>query len=126
MTPSLYDPTSEEEQPLPLPSAQSINLSENVVLQPPLSRRGNGPGIVIILPSQDSALPSDNTRALDPKPLIKWAEEGFSIASVTSVDSASIEQVLKQCLDALQDLDQVDVKDKFAVIGEYSTEIVYY
>lgn len=117
MAPTSYDPNSEEEQPVPLPSAAPITLNNNAVLQPPLSRRGTGPGIMIYLPQPDQVTPSTRTaKPLDPEPVTKWAEEGFAVVSVTYSEGISVEETLKQGLDALQGLDQVDVKDKFAVI----------
>ncbi|GAA5874823.1 hypothetical protein JCM8547_005251 [Rhodosporidiobolus lusitaniae] len=76
----------------PLPSAQSVDLAPNVKLQPPLSRRGHGPGLVIVIPSPIA--PSDEgkdggsaeqeeqekmRKLLDPPPLQKWAEEGYAV-----------------------------------------------
>jgi len=104
------------EEPVPLPSAPPVSLSPNVVLQPPLSRRGIGPGVILVLPDH-VALSSGTTKPLDPDPVTKWAEEGFAVVGVTAVGSISIDQVLQQGLDALQALDQVDIKDRFAVIG---------
>lgn len=104
------------EEPVPLPSAPSVSLSPNVVLQPPLSRRGIGPGVILVLPDH-VALSSGTTKPLDPEPVTKWAEEGFAVVGVTAAGSISIDQVLQQGLDALQALDQVDIKDKFGVIG---------
>jgi carboxymethylenebutenolidase len=104
------------EEPVPLPSAPSVSLSPNVILQPPLSRRGIGPGVILVLPDHVD-LSSGTTKPLDPEPVTKWAEEGFAVVGVTATGSISIDQVLQQGLDALQALDQVDIKDRFAVIG---------
>jgi carboxymethylenebutenolidase len=104
-----------DEEPVPLPSAPLVTLSPNAVLQPPLSRRGTGPGVVLFLPN---AVSSVETKALlDPEPVCKWAEEGFAVVGITVSESLSIDQHLQQALDALQALDQVDIKQKFAVIG---------
>lgn len=106
---------SAEEEPVPLPCAPLVSLSPNVVLQPPLSRRGVGPGVLLFLPDH-VALSSGTTKPLDPEPVTKWAEEGFAVVAVTAAESTSIDQVIQQGLDALQALDQVDIKDRFAVI----------
>jgi len=103
-----------DEQPIPLPSAPLITLSPNAVLQPPLSRRGTGPGVILFLPNTIS---SAESKPLDPEPVNKWAEEGFAVVGVTVSKSLSIDQVLQQALDALEALDQVDIKQNFAVIG---------
>ncbi|KAL8334992.1 hypothetical protein RB598_009280 [Gaeumannomyces tritici] len=70
-----------EETPVALPSALLRTVAPNILLQPPLSRRGTGPGLVLVV---DAGLPlgrSDKT--LDPPPLLKWAEEGYAVAQVT-------------------------------------------
>ncbi|KAF1346504.1 carboxymethylenebutenolidase [Delphinella strobiligena] len=62
--------------PLPSPSAPSIKVSENITLQPALSRLGRGPGLFLIV---DRSIPLDAVNEpLDPAPLQKWAEEGYT------------------------------------------------
>ncbi|KAF8974724.1 hypothetical protein BDZ97DRAFT_1775139 [Flammula alnicola] len=120
-----YDPLTPDEQPVPLPSAPIVSLSENVVIQPPLSCRGTGPGVILFLPDPGRVTLSSNTsKPLDPEPVNKWAEEGFAVVGVTASEGLSVEQTLKQGLDALQALDAVDIKDKFAVIV-YDPALIY-
>ncbi|KAG6809762.1 hypothetical protein H0H92_014821 [Tricholoma furcatifolium] len=118
-----YDPNAPSEQPVALPSAPLQVLSETDVIQPPLTRRGTGPGIVLVLPpAQDLDIRKDGVKPLDPEPVQKWAEEGFSIAAITqdsnlSSDSSwSFEVSLKRCITALLELPELDVRDKFSVI----------
>lgn len=121
-----YDPKSPGEQPVALPSAPHVALSAHVVLQPPLSRRSTGPGLVIFLPKSDRiVLNSSTAQPLDPQPVTKWAEEGFAIVGVIASEDLSAEGSLKQGLDALQALSTVDVKDKFGVIGRFQRSIYY-
>ncbi|GLB33427.1 putative lea domain protein [Lyophyllum shimeji] len=113
-----YDSNSPNEQPVSLPSARPIFLSETVVLQPPLTRRGTGPGIILVLPhTEDLNLRSKGTPPLDPEPVQKWAEEGFVVAAITP-DSPdwSFEQPRTRCIDALLGLKELDTREKFAVI----------
>lgn len=120
--PTSYDPESLDEQPIPLPNAALLRISQNIVLQLPLSRRGTGPGIVIFLPDPAQVVFTNQSapKPLDPDPIIKWAEEGFAVVAITgSNDLPSIVQALKEALEVLQTLEQVDVKQKFAVISEY-------
>jgi carboxymethylenebutenolidase len=111
-----YDPLSSDEQPVPLPSAPLVVLRDNIVLQPPLSRHGSGPGVIVFLPQLDHTN-ANPTKSLDPEPVSKWAEEGFAVVGVTASDGLSVGDALKLGLDALQALDKVDIKDKFGVIG---------
>lgn len=116
MSPSFYDPNSDNETPVPLPSSPLVSLAEDLVLQPPLSRRGFGPGLIVFLP-----LPAligtvlKIERPLDPEPIQKWAEEGFAVIGITG--TSSIPEALAKSVSVLQDLEQVDIKDKFAVAG---------
>lgn len=113
-----YDPTSLGEQPVALPSAPLVVLSETEVLQPPLTRRGTGPGIILVLPrSEDLNLRSKWSPPLDPEPVQKWAEEGFAVAAVTPDSSEwSFELPLKRSTNALLGLKDLDARDRFAVI----------
>ncbi|KAK8203627.1 carboxymethylenebutenolidase [Phyllosticta capitalensis] len=51
-----------------------------ITTQTPLTRRGTGPGLILLVSSSLPLAPSDKT--LDPPPLAKWAEEGFCVAQV--------------------------------------------
>lgn len=76
--------TNPEKTPVPRPSAPSIVISPTLTLQPPLSRRGHGPGLVLLVdPSLDLANCHDKT--LNPPPLQKWAEEGYAVAQLKLV-----------------------------------------
>jgi len=101
--PSFYDPSSPEEQPVSLPSAPPILVSENVVLQPPLTRRGGlGPILILLLPPKSTYAQRDPTteKPLDPEPVQKWAEEGFSVIGVTVVDQLKIQEYIDSGLHA--------------------------
>jgi len=113
------------EVPVALPSAPLISLAPNLVLQPPLSRRGTGPGVVLFLPD-NVELSDAATKPLDPEPVLKWAEEGFAVVGITAATNLSIDQDLKQAVDALVALKEVDVKDKIGVIGQSDLDITYH
>jgi carboxymethylenebutenolidase len=123
MAPPHYDPHSAEEQPVPLPSAPRLSLGNNIVLQPPLTRRGTGPGLIVFLPSSNSIEPRQDAKvSLDPEPVQKWAEEGFAVVGVAD---DTVSDSMKTGIAALQDLDEVDVKDKFGVAGHLLSQDRY-
>lgn len=66
--------------PRPYPEPQRI--SECLTLQAPLSRRGTGPGLVLVLDHYASIEGSE--KHIDPAPFKKWAEEGYAVAMVSS------------------------------------------
>ena len=104
-----------------LPCAALVDLGYNVVLQPPLSRRGRGPGLIIIRP-ECYAECKDANDSLDPEPLKKWAEESFCVVQITlgtpshdSVDND--EKLFRRGMDALKSLPECTGKDKLGFMG---------
>lgn len=108
-----------------LPNAPRVTLASNVTLQPPLSRRGHGPGLIVIDPGYDlpyipsAELPSTT---LDPVPQYKWAEEGYAVLRIamwktTEPGNWSLEAgFLDKAINSLKSLEQCDVKDKFGIL----------
>ncbi|KAI1742391.1 hypothetical protein F4680DRAFT_31023 [Xylaria scruposa] len=122
-----------EETPVPLPSAPIVHLAGNATLQPPLTRRGYGPGLIIITPGdppstertpnegqEKSDKPdSAKTNPLDPLPQKKWAEEGYAVVRLNFEDGKEewgIETALNQAIKVLETLETCDVRDKFGLI----------
>lgn len=60
------------------PAPQEI--STHLILQAPLSRRGKGPGLILVLDHYAQIAKSE--KHLDPPPLQKWAEEGYCVVQV--------------------------------------------
>ncbi|KAJ4472130.1 hypothetical protein J3R30DRAFT_3298956 [Lentinula aciculospora] len=114
MAPSFYDCNAPDEQEVSLPSAPLITLSNNAYLQPPLTRRGTGPGMIAFLPPS-SAYKPNTEKTLDPEPVQKWAEEGFAVVGVYNGKGWTIEEALKKGIEALLSLEELDTRDKFAI-----------
>ncbi|KAL3417121.1 lea domain protein [Phlyctema vagabunda] len=101
-----------------LPSAQPIRLASNVTLQPPLSRRGRGPGLLIFLPSHYLPGTQTSQKSLDPEPLQKWAEEGYCVVEIRTgqLNSSTFEDtaawaevdIVEKSLEALKNSLQFD------------------
>ena len=65
---------------LNIPNAAPQELSPHLTLQLPLSRRGSGPGLIIVV---DHYAPLEiSEKSLDPPPMQKWAEEGFAVVQL--------------------------------------------
>ncbi|KAK4194118.1 hypothetical protein QBC40DRAFT_188920 [Triangularia verruculosa] len=83
-----------------------------IKIQPPLSRRGIGPGLIIVSGRnlQDSLADNAVTQTLDPQPRKKWAEEGYTVADVR-VDNVLSPQrayeIKQQLVEAVERLGQV-------------------
>ncbi|KAL2020630.1 hypothetical protein VTK56DRAFT_8120 [Thermocarpiscus australiensis] len=69
------------------PSAPCVEITPEISVQAPLSRRGTGPGLVLVVSNALNLSPSGKT--LDPPPLQKWAEEGYAVAQILVDDAAS-------------------------------------
>lgn len=109
------------EESLPLPSAPAIKASSSVTIQPPLSRAGKGPALIILI-DQVSATKA-STEGIDPPPLQKWAEESFVVAQIDlrKLDK-SFEETLSDTLLFIKDLDTFDGNGQFGLICEYWKE----
>ncbi|KAI1077452.1 carboxymethylenebutenolidase [Whalleya microplaca] len=95
------------------PNAPSRKINSRVTIQPPLSRRGRGPGLVLLV---DSTLDlRKHEKTLDPPPLQKWAEEGFTVAQIEiseSPDTLGSDLTL-----AFSELSRLDCCDQTTGIG---------
>ncbi|KAF8519735.1 NTF2-like protein [Hysterangium stoloniferum] len=121
MAPTFYDPKSPEEHPVSLPSAPLVKLRQNFVLQPPLSRRGHGPGLVAFLPNNIPDNTNNSSRdsiptSLDPEPVQKWAEESFAVVGITYSEGEDIKAALELAISTLINLSTVDIKDKIGIL----------
>ncbi|PQE05661.1 carboxymethylenebutenolidase protein [Rutstroemia sp. NJR-2017a BBW] len=94
---------SENRTPIPL-SFHPVTIDANVALQEPLTRRGIGPGLLLITPAKYGGREARNDggvqKTLDPEPLQKWAEEGFVVVEVKVVDDATdaVREAFKESL----------------------------
>ena len=95
------------------------SLGPDMTLQPPLSRCGKGPGLVLLRPRSHTSC-SDQYTGLDPAPLQKWAEESYAVVQVTidRGDELSQERVTR-AIDELHSLPECDEKHKFGLLGLY-------
>lgn len=96
-----------------------------MILQPPLSRRGKGPGLILVL--DHYALIAKSEKHLDPPPLQKWAEEGFCVVQVLvpgKVEDGG-EFPLQRALDVLKGCEGCEFGNGVGVIS-YISRLPYY
>ncbi|KAI1766712.1 hypothetical protein GGR53DRAFT_484817 [Hypoxylon sp. FL1150] len=91
-------------------------VNENITTTSPFSRRGHGPGLLLLVDAELDLRKHEKT--LDPPPLYKWAEEGFAVAQLRLTESAedAIRDDLRLALSELSKLPSCDQKDKIGVI----------
>jgi carboxymethylenebutenolidase len=117
-----YNALAPSEQATALPSGQATPLAlPGLALQPPLSRRGTGPGIIVVLPPKLSLRPHAKLGLrppLDPDPVLKWAEEGFNVVGAQLGANTDVSEALAVALAALEECPSVDAVGKYGVLGE--------
>ncbi|KAL2193962.1 hypothetical protein P885DRAFT_44038 [Corynascus similis CBS 632.67] len=84
------------------PSAPCVQVTPEISIQPPLTRRGSGPGLVLAISKHLDLSRHDKT--LDPPPLQKWAEEGYSVAQILVSDESSVASELTLAVAELKKL----------------------
>uniref|UniRef100_L2G9W3 Lea domain protein n=1 Tax=Colletotrichum fructicola (strain Nara gc5) TaxID=1213859 RepID=L2G9W3_COLFN len=96
-------------------------MSPSITIQPPLSRRGHGPGLIILVEAGLNLAKHD--KILDPPPAQKWAEEGYAVAQVVVAPGlANIPNDITSAIAQLKALESCDDKDKFGVIAFLADE----
>ncbi|KAI2631108.1 hypothetical protein GGS21DRAFT_163912 [Xylaria nigripes] len=118
-----------QEELISLPSAPLDHLAENATLQPPLTRHGYGPGLILITPGdppkKDPAVEHRGDdgplKPLDPIPQKKWAEEGYAVVKLdfghkSEGGAWDVMTALQRSIETLEKLETCDVKDRFALI----------
>ena len=107
--------------PAPLPSAKLQVLKPGVSLQPPLTRLGSGPGLIIL--TSDEIYDEKVAQRDDaPTAVLKWAEEGYAVVqiSATAVGSSDIKTVFDEALQALEKCDYCQPKNKIGLLCKFS------
>ncbi|CAG8161519.1 unnamed protein product [Penicillium nalgiovense] len=107
-------------------SSAQVDLSLHVTIQPPLSRCGHGPGLILIRPLCYATCQQQN-KTLDPEPLKKWAEESFTVAQITvdeksAIDISSLRELLQEAERGLTERLECDTKGKVGLIVYGSKE----
>lgn len=103
--------------PAPLPCAKLQVLKPGLSLQPPLTRLGTGPGLIILTTPEiydEQVTQRDDA----PTAALKWAEEGYTVfqVSATAIGSSDIESVLENASEAFEQCDQCQPKEKVGLV----------
>lgn len=108
----MYVDISKSPPPLPVPRCTTI--SPGVSLLQPLSRRGTGPGMIIVVPDSTQS----NLSIIDgvPSPLIKWAEESYTVVEIQ--ESALSADILQRAIEAVFESASCVTKEKVGLVGK--------
>ena len=102
--------------PRPLPSATPKSLGNGLTTLAPLSRRGHGPGMVLIVPDATDRLILEGGACT---PLNKWAEEGYAVVQIESAafDGQSGPDLLRKAVAELKACDGLEDTGKVGLVG---------
>jgi carboxymethylenebutenolidase len=106
-------------KPPPLPPHPKFQgIDESLLRLSPLTRRGHGPGIVLL--TTDYNTPRDIIEGV-PSPLIKWAEEGYTVVEIQQRalnHAKDVAGLLQVAIDALRRDPKCEPKDKIGLVGK--------
>lgn len=106
--------------PPPLPTEELQVLRQGVSILAPLTRRGYGPGIILLVPDSDA---SPKIIEGVPSHLVKWAEEGYT---VVEIQQAALEtnagDALSRAVEALNQHGKCEPKQKFGIVGMFRND----
>ncbi|KAI1206653.1 uncharacterized protein F4807DRAFT_437728 [Annulohypoxylon truncatum] len=91
-------------------------MDSRLTITPPLSRRGHGPGLLLLV---DEGLDlRRHKKTLDPPPLLKWAEEGFAVAQLRAAASNKdfIRDGLRLALSELSGSSSCDQSERIGIM----------
>ncbi|CAJ0544607.1 Ff.00g037010.m01.CDS01 [Fusarium sp. VM40] len=99
----MFEDITQPPKPLPAPELKVVR--PGISLLPPLSRRGHGPGLVVLTPASGDVL---EIKDGVPSVLVKWAEEGYTVVQIESsvFDGISSQSVIAEALEALTQCDK--------------------
>lgn len=99
----------------PLPNAIPRAVMSEITVHPPLSRRGTGPGLILLAPAALDL--SAHEKSLDPPPLQKWAEESYAVAQITvGEDASGLAEHLGTALAELEKLPECETTEKVGLV----------
>ncbi|KAL9531827.1 hypothetical protein SMMN14_04354 [Sphaerulina musiva] len=105
--------------PKPVPPQKPEEIAQGITLLRPLSRKGHGPGLIILAPpSQDNNNPTTSSTEIQngiPSLRMKWAEEGYCVAQIQPHASPS-SSALQIAVQALQACAECEPKEKMGVV----------
>ncbi|KJX92560.1 hypothetical protein TI39_contig5841g00026 [Zymoseptoria brevis] len=104
--------------PQPVPPMKPEQIAEGVTLIRPLSRKGVGPGIILLVSDQQSDTPIEIENGI-PSLRMKWAEEGYCVVEIRPQASSSALKTAVEKLDACQ---ECEPKDKMGLVC-YDTDM---
>ncbi|KAF4968675.1 hypothetical protein FSARC_3961 [Fusarium sarcochroum] len=114
---AMYADISQPPPPLPKPRLDEVQSGISILA--PLSRRGHGPGLIILVP--DSTPQLTITEGV-PSLILKWAEEGYTVVEIQASALTAGADAVASALDALKSHDRCDSHHAVGLIA-YGPEL---
>ncbi|KAF3001235.1 hypothetical protein E8E13_002641 [Curvularia kusanoi] len=101
--------------PPPLPAVEFRQLEPGLTILSPLVRRGTGPPLIILAPNNNDA---EKIVEGVPSHLIKWAEEGFTVAEIQQqVLEKDAAGALRRSIEAIRENPKCEPKEKIGLVS---------
>lgn len=94
------------------------HLAPGIVLSQPLSRKGTGPGLVVLVPRSGTA--DASTLRIEngvPSPLMKWGEESYIVVELLEEAFHDGKDPISLAVSELSKLENCEPKNAIGVIG---------
>ncbi|RYP14184.1 hypothetical protein DL765_006545 [Monosporascus sp. GIB2] len=101
-----------------LPETVLEQLAPGITLSHPLSRRGYGPGFIVLVPHTGTA--SATTLAVNhgvPSPLMKWAEESYTVVEITEAALNNVADALNLAVAEIAKRTTTNPKDIIGLVA---------
>ena len=102
----------------PLPPTKIHRIATGINLLEPLSRKGIGPGVVVLV--HETGLSDDYEARIEdgvPSGIMKWAEEGYAVVELLRAAwEDGDRQPMREAIDALQNRGTCEPKNSVGVI----------
>jgi carboxymethylenebutenolidase len=110
--------TDISQPPKDLPAIITRQVAPGISSLLPLSRRGRGPGMIILV-DDDSDHVQTYVKGI-PSVFIKWAEEGYTVVGIAESALVNKENALKQAVEALFKCEECTPREKVGVVGVWN------
>lgn len=107
-----------DQTPLPLPVTSLTRLAPGVILSQPLSRKGSGPGLIVLV--NQSGATNDTTLRIEngvPSPLMKWGEESYTVVELLEEAFFEGKDPISLAVSELSKAERCEPKNAIGVIG---------
>ena len=107
---------------MPVSCFQPLGLGISIL--PPLTRRGHGPGLILLVPDADEQM---KIAEGVPSHLVKWAEEGYTVVEIQiqAIKDGGATNALSIALKALWSDERCQPEERIGIVGMTVSRCTY-